>query len=261
MDARYIAHLQRAFSRERLMSYRPAGGDDVETAANYLWNIALCEALYPTLQVIEVALRNSMHNAASALLGTPYWFDPPFMNGPKRTIQRDQVAAARENWSKNERRKHPRGSVLPPATPGQLVAELMFGFWTGLMNRPFITPFWPAAPTANNPGILAAVFPHVPTRYRSREPLFHRFERIRILRNRVFHYEHVWDWRQPPLGWQPAVTNIAQQHAEAIEALRWISPVAADTLQLIDRFPTVYVQRRAYYRRNLDAVLRLAGTL
>lgn len=261
MDARYIAHLRRAFSPERLASYRPPGGDDLETAANYLWNIALCEALYPALQIIEVALRNSIHNAASTLLGNHYWFDPPFMNDPRRTIQREQVAAARANWSKNERRKHPPGYVLPPATPGQIVAELMFGFWTGVLNRPFIGPFWPATPTAGDPGILAAVFPHVPTSYRSRELLLHRFERIRILRNRVFHYEHVWDWRQPPIGWQRAVTNIAQQHAEAIEALRWINPVAADTLQLVDRFPTVYANKRAHYRRNLDAVLGLAGAL
>lgn len=261
MAARYFAHLQRACSRERLAPYRPPGGDDLEAAANYLWNVALCEALDPTLQIIEVALRNSIHDAAGALLDRPSWSDPPSMNDPKRHIQREQVATARANWAKNARRKHPPGAALPPATPGQIVAELLFGFWTGVMNRPSIGPFWPAAPTARDPGILAAAFPKVPTRYRSREPLFHRFERSRILRNRVFHYEHVWEWRQPARGWQPAVTSVARQHAEAIEALRWINPVAADTRQLVDRFPGVYANTRADYRRNLDAVLGIAGAL
>jgi hypothetical protein len=41
---------------------------------NYLWNVALSEALLQGLSAVEVGLRNSVHNTMTAHVGTDYWF-------------------------------------------------------------------------------------------------------------------------------------------------------------------------------------------
>ncbi len=71
----YIGNLYRSISRPRLEPFRPDDGNDLAMIANYLWNLELCQAIYPALHGCEVALRNSIHAAASAHYGTPYWFD------------------------------------------------------------------------------------------------------------------------------------------------------------------------------------------
>ncbi len=262
MERRYFGRLENAFSAARLQPYGSGSGTDLDTIANYLWNTALSEALYPLLQNVEVVLRNSIHSAATALLGTDFWFDlPAIQNTTTKDMQRKQLIAARQAYRKSAQRRLPPGSPIPPATSGQLVAQLNFGFWTGIMNRPFTHPLWPPTSTTASPGILLASFPNAPSSYQSREPLLHRFDRIRVLRNRVFHYEHVWDWTSPAIGWQPAITDLNQQYIETIEALSWINPIAADTVRILDHFLAVWEQGPSYYRRNLDTMLSFADML
>ena len=45
----------RAHSADRHGAYRRAGDDDAAVLARYLWNTPFGEALYPTLQALEVA--------------------------------------------------------------------------------------------------------------------------------------------------------------------------------------------------------------
>src|SRR5689334_21061592 len=61
-----LTSLWRLVSAERIGSYRRGGADDEEALARYLWNIALCEALYPSLHFLEIALRNAVFEAAAA---------------------------------------------------------------------------------------------------------------------------------------------------------------------------------------------------
>ena len=64
-----------ALSPERLAPYQRDNADEVTALARYLWNTALCEALYPSLQHVEIALRNSLHRTLSNHFGTDMWFD------------------------------------------------------------------------------------------------------------------------------------------------------------------------------------------
>lgn len=76
MVAPYVAHLESLVSQPRLERERPQNSDDLETAINYLWNVALSEALLQGLSAVEVGLRNSVHRGLTAELGTEYWFWP-----------------------------------------------------------------------------------------------------------------------------------------------------------------------------------------
>lgn len=75
MVGAFVPDFEQAFSRERLEGYRGESADDLEMLTNYFWNIAPCEAMMPTFHALEVALRNSMHDAFAAKDGAPTWFN------------------------------------------------------------------------------------------------------------------------------------------------------------------------------------------
>ncbi len=75
------------------------------------------------------------------------------------------------------------------------------------------------------------MFPHVPRRQRNRRKIHQRYNAIRGLRNRVFHFEPLWN--RPTLR---------QEHDDMLESLAWISPTMAATVRLVDRFDDVYVR-------------------
>jgi hypothetical protein len=232
MVSGYFSQLHLPFSRERLEAYRPIGGSDLDLIANYLWNMALSEALYPVLQGLEVALRNSLHAAGASAFRNDLWFDTSTV----LPLHKNERAAV--NKAKDNLRRHRK-----PITAGRLVAELNFGFWTNLFNSPYEQYLW--APP--NLGLLDATFPHVPRSFRSRKKLQPRLDKIRRLRNRVFHHEPIWN-----------LPNLYDQHVEMIETIEWISPTVRATIKLIDRFPQVYQQGCAAYH---GIVVQLVNTM
>lgn len=86
--------------------------------ATYLWNLALCEGLYPSLHGIEVALRNSIHDAASEKFSNEFWFTSHLVGYEKETIEKIGQDFSRRNIK---------------ATPGKYIAECNFGFWLNLL--------------------------------------------------------------------------------------------------------------------------------
>jgi len=123
MASTFVAGLQAPISRVRLESYRSPGDTDLETIVNYLFNIELSEALYPSLHAVEVSLRNSIHSAASSHYRSEFWFDQAGVILP---AQENKIREAR-----NELEKFGK-----PQTAGRIIAALSFGFWVNLFNRP-----------------------------------------------------------------------------------------------------------------------------
>lgn len=113
-------------SVERFERYCRSDEGSVPALARYLLNIQLCEALYPTLNSVEVGLRNCLHNSLSAEYG-PEWYDTPGLLGPAELAS---IADAHKMLSDAGR----------PDTPSRIVSELSFGFWTRLMSRYYYSP-------------------------------------------------------------------------------------------------------------------------
>jgi hypothetical protein len=107
-----FALLQVTLSADRLAPYRrPLDQDDLDAAARYLWNVALCEALYPVLQAQEIALRNTLHNAISSLQGA-MWFDAPGLLDPHaQTVAASPSPSRRlpSRWSPLSHSRQPIG--------------------------------------------------------------------------------------------------------------------------------------------------------
>ena len=221
----YIKEVQLPISSDRLESYRPTGAStDLEMIVTYMWNGALSEALFPALQAVEVALRNSISAALAHRYGTDQWYDQPEILGQaqQQAVQRakSDVFAA-------------KGTV----SPGRVVAELRFWFWISLLSQPYHHVLWAPQQFA----LIDIVFPGVSRSYRNRRRIHQRYNDIRGLRNRVFHYEPI--WHRP---------RLLAEYREIIEAIGWISPTMRDTVALVDRFDDVYARGR----QQIEVLLR-----
>ena len=213
------SQLEAAISAARLSIYPPAASG--ETYGTYAWNIAVCESLYPALHCVEVTLRNSIHNAATAHFGDEYWFRT-------RLAPNEQPLLAEIEQGLLSQGK----SLLA----GEFVSGFRFGFWVRLFGRRYEQTLWPR--------LLKSVFPHIPRKQRSRDYLRRRLIEIQTLRNRVFHHEPVWNW-----------PNLPEQHSQILETVGWVSPAMRRFLEAIDRFPTVHSAGPPGYRRQLAATL------
>ncbi len=175
MQADFAAKLIRALSTERLAAYRQrlAKDGNRNLFSHYAWNMALSESLYPVLQILEVALRNSIHSASCRHFGRDDWYNNHHIIHPKDVGALDK---AKEILTRQHK----------ALDPGRIIAELNFGFWTSLMDKRYEQVLWHQ--------LIKAAFPYMPKKIRTRRELSRRFNKIRRLRNRIFHHEPIWYW-------------------------------------------------------------------
>lgn len=230
MQGDFFTLLGRAISHERLESYRRKGAeiDGLNLYAHYAWNIALSESLYPALQGLEVSLRNGIHGAATERFNAENWFadESGFLLPPEQ----DSVRKAKGTLIKCGKQPEAAG----------VIAELNFGFWTSLFDVRYEQKLWP--------WLLKPVFPYMPRSIRTRKTLSKRLNRIRLLRNRVFHHEPVWYWG-----------DLAQQHEELLEAIAWLNPSMKDFIITLDRFHEVHGNGAEKHRVQLEKLTRPTG--
>lgn len=225
---------QKLLSVPRLAPYLQASsGNQQKALALYLDNLRLAQSFYTPLSLLEVALRNSLHevlerhfNSANWLLAEQKGFmiDKRLINRDYRTgkisvndkVLKMVLAASREfeeHWQ------------YPPPSGNVLIAELHFGFWTTLFGKTYY-------------GILQKsplrAFPKRPLGT-ERELLYNKLKEVRLFRNRVYHYE--------PLCFQKNSNNILSfsqlhsAHTIIAELLGWLDPSLPEWLAETDRVP------------------------
>lgn len=114
--------LRRAISLDRLGTYnQAANATGADVLDLYIWDRDLSAAFLADIAIIEVALRNAMHTALSNSYGED-WYTRPEVGLDDRSEASIAVA-----W----RRLHERRQ---PQTSGRVVAQLMLGFWVGLLD-------------------------------------------------------------------------------------------------------------------------------
>ncbi len=221
-QAPFAAAFTRAVSATRFGAFRKSGSD-AEGLGHYLWNIALCEAFYPTVHTLEVGFRNTVHRELGAAIGQPEWLRQhnPFLH------ERELASISQAEQSLTRHHK--------PIDEPRLVAELSFGFWTSLLDRRY-ERIWPR--------FIAKAFPNMPRRIRTRATLSSMAQPIRKLRNLAFHHHAIWD--RPDLE-----TN----HNYATTIIGWISTPLAASLAKIDRFPAVFSEGPAPYVEHAASLI------
>ena len=228
------------FSAGRLQRYHIAcGGDEVAAVRLYQHNLRLAQAFYVPLQVVEVALRNALDERLRRHFGQDAnWLitqQTGFMNHPAlhfrdpasgKTRVRDRLRRSVED----ARRNLPAG-----ASPGKLVAELTFGFWTSLYDREHFRILQ---------GQPLGVFRSLPPALK-RQDVANHLRLIRSIRNRVYHYE--------PLcfsGDAVSLKDTLAAHRAIYDVCRWLGP---DLLALIQELDRVSAAIRWFRRTYPDA--------
>lgn len=247
MVAAFYAELEFAVSSDRLAPFRPATGDQLETAINYFWNISLCQALYPSLNMLEVATRNSLHSFLTTRFNRPDWYDEPqFL----QNRELDDVRKAKQNILRTHN----------PFMPGHVIAALNFGFWVSLLDSlygedPTGPQLWGAFPSP----YLAAIFPYAPTSHQPyRRRLHGRLDDMRLLRNRISHYEPIWQGMRLPSRRRKRPSRLVlphELHGELIETIGWINPAIRDTMVSLDLFPVVEQRGKSMIETRLKRQL------
>lgn len=236
-QADHLAGIKRALSPHRLqLAFRATAGEpDSTTLVRCLYNVALCESLYPVLHHLEVTLRNSLdgviaahYPASTAGIAGPdglplagCWLDAtPGLLGPWERTEIQRV----------KRKLLAAGKTM---TPHRLVTGLSLGFWANLFTRAYeIGPDSSYVPgsakrTALWPRHLRAVLPHLPRRFATRDHAYKTFRALADLRNQAFHHRPI--WRLP----------LNALHVSATEAIGWVSPDLKELTSALDRFPQV----------------------
>lgn len=190
-------------SQERFDKYRKwASGDDALAVRLYTYNVELSSALYGPLHMLEVALRNVADKQLTAAFGAT-WIDQVPVLGD--SYQQGCVAAARTTLVRERK----------AATHAQIVAELNFGFWSSLFGHKS-HHLW---------GTLRPIFQ---ARGIQRSTVAGQLRDLRILRNRVAHYE-------------PILALPLDHRYNSITTLTgWLSPSAAAWVAQTSRWTSLY---------------------
>ena len=184
--------LERALSPERFSTYLEACNGDRRLAFKlYTWNTAASAAFYGPLQGLEIALRNAMHRELSSLYGDA-WYDNP--NCILDHLAKDQIDKAKIRL---RQQRH------PDPLPGQVVAELPFGFWVSLLGKGgkcnYEMTLWRPC--------LHKAFPNSRL---SRKDAHRPLDYLRTFRNRIAHHE-------PIFG-----RHLIQDYQTILETTGWI---------------------------------------
>ena len=168
--------LEELFSIKRLEAYDKVGDRDSEgKILRYNFNIELSRAFYPPLHILEVSIRNNLHIAFAEYLKDPTWL----MNYKNHSLihkrEQKKIEDALNELSKKKK----------PIEEGRIIAELNFGFWVNLFDRPYTEVH---LRTGKNQ------FPNATAPQRNIAKLRTELNQIRFLRNRIFHYEPIWHW-------------------------------------------------------------------
>ncbi|MCB1216569.1 Abi family protein [bacterium] len=205
------AELLRAVSINRLEPYVSICGDARRGLSVYLWNVSLCEAMYPALHCCEIALRNSMYETLSEHFGNRDWiFDRRYL------VKRDGDTIAGVM-----RRLEDYGK---PLTPDNVMAELTLGFWSTMLSASYDARYW------RSPGLLRRLFPNAPRSELNIARLHRQLNHLRNFRNRIFHQEPVWNR-----------SDLARNRDDCYRFAEWISVEWSNRFRKIDRFDEIYL--------------------
>lgn len=119
MDEQHASALTRAISPDRLGTYLAVAKGDRERALElYVWDRDVTAAVLADIAIVEVAVRNALNEALTALHGADWYTKDLGLDDRCRS----QLAQAWDRLGKHQR------------TPGRVVARMTLGFWANLLD-------------------------------------------------------------------------------------------------------------------------------
>lgn len=159
-----------ALSHARMSTYEAAMPDDYMSALRlYAWNAQVSAALFASIQICEVVIRNAVSDALEDIYGQQWAWNETFLKSlPFR--RRQELETAREGLQ----------------TVGQVIPELSFYFWQQMFTSRHFGRIW-----ENH---MERIFPNMDKKMAKQLRRIHihdELEHIRNLRNRIAHHEPI----------------------------------------------------------------------
>ena len=216
-------------SDARIRPYILAANNDLGKAIRiYEINIQLCEALYPSLHTVEVALRNAIDKSLSYTYEKDWLWNQKlrFNSQEKNLIQKstdDIKYEITQKYKDNSRPQKIIKSELNNITiKNKVIAELNFGFWKALIVEKYYQPS-----IFNR--CSRHIFHYAETQERNVTVVRDLIPKINSFRNRVFHHEPIWNDKE-----------LYCKYQEVYRLIKWICPTTANWIKCSDRFIEVY---------------------
>jgi hypothetical protein len=198
-------------SRARIGEYLAhCNGDPVAALRLSCWNAEVSAAFYGPLQYLELALRSVLDHRMSVLFGRADWWHAP---------QVDLHHAAQARITEAYYRLSRSGI---PQTPEEIISELPFGFWVGLLGagHSYDQRLWRTS--------LHLAFPG----YRGRRSVLHRdLDYLRVLRNKIAHHSPIHH------------RHLQADHDAIVRMLGYIDSGLADLVNRHSPVPAVLARR------------------
>lgn len=221
------------FSKIRLGRYiTSCGGDTYKGLELYKYNIQACQALYPIISILEVALRNSIDRELSKHYKDENWLitkRPDFAENPLLTYKDRNGKEQSDNFfidklEKAEKKLKARGMGI---TQVKLLAELTFGFWVKFFDSSPIKILKgvPLQAFTNKPGVkLAKIHSHL--------------NAVVGLRNRISHSEPICFNKTGNL----CLDTLRQYQFDIEDALRWLDSDLSTWAQKLNFYKPVVIR-------------------
>ncbi len=210
-----LEQFRNTLSIERLKSFIQDEDDTLNIILErYKNNIRISQSLYPELSILEVTLRNAINSTLCQHISKTWLEDE---------IKEQKILADQEHAklirAYNETLKECKPKDF---TMGKVIANLNFGFWTGLCSKRYSTKIW------HKKECFRGVFINCPLKAQQINMLSKKLTSIRKLRNRIFHYE-------PVLS-----KSILNKYNEIMEVLSYLPQGDTSILKDTSNFLCVY---------------------
>lgn len=243
-------NLEKMISISRLSSYKNSSSymnnictlpkNNNELVANYIFNAKISENFYFLLQNLEVSLRNSIYDNFNLRFPSRNFFD---LNNSRTNVGSNYNPILEFHsfscWQMIGSVKYQLRRI--PITDGKIISELNFGFWTKLLEESHYTPLiWRQ--------IFKNVFPNFPHGLiidHDVPIVFDKIDKIRKFRNRIFHYEPIFNH-----------PNLLNMRDNIIEAIGWISLDMQQLSKIYDETETILLEKKEIARMLNNFSLR-----
>ena len=201
-----LAALHRTVSVERLAPYMDAATGDVEAAIRlYELNARMSAAFYGPLQGLEITVRNAIDEQLRTTFGDDW---TSLKNVQVQQQQKDDIYQAIKEATDDDK-------AAQDYAHGDVIANLRFGFWIGLLNPKNEIEVWRKC--------LFRAFPHRPKGV-ERKAIQGALNSVRRLRNRVAHHCRI------------IHRDLVADHANILEIAGWVCPDTRDWIASLSTF-------------------------
>lgn len=199
-----------ALSHARMSTYDAAVLDDGKSALGlYSWNAQVSAALFASLQICEVVMRNAVSDALEAVYGQEWPWKQSFETSLPYGRMQDLIKAREQ-----------------ATTVGQVIPELTFYFWQQMFTNRHYGRIWSQH--------IDRIFPNMGAGMAKQAKRIHihdELEHVRNLRNRIAHHEPIFQ------------RDLQADFERIVNLIELKCPVSAQWLTQNNLFTMIYAQR------------------